>query len=101
MKRFFEGLFKHGWQIADPTPITVSGTTVSPGSPRANRLLTIAGWRVNAVSLTSLPQQIHGVTSDKWSWQIDAGYYPRLWGADPFTLLAGQPVDTGDQRRDL
>lgn len=89
-EEIFEGPFlKHGWQIADPTPITASGTTVSLGS-LANRLLTIAGVEsVNAVSLTSLPQQIHGVTSDKWSWQIDAGYYPRLWGADPFTLLAG------------
>lgn len=89
-EEIFEGPFlKHGWQIAQPTPLSANGMTVSLGS-LANRLLTIEGVEsVNAVSLTSLPPQIQGATSDKWSWQIDAGYYPRLWGADPFTLLAG------------
>ncbi|MGY5954760.1 Baseplate protein J-like domain-containing protein [Kosakonia sp. BK9b] len=88
-EEIFEGPFlKHGWQIVEPTPLSVNGMTISLGA-LANRLLAIAGVEsVNAVSLASPPQQIHSVASDKWSWQIDAGYYPRLWGADPFTLLA-------------
>lgn len=87
----FEGPFlQHGWQTDDePTLISVEGMTVSL-SALASRLLTIDGVdNVNAVSLPSLPTHVWAVSSDKWAWKFDAGYYPRLWGADPFTLLAG------------
>ena len=86
----FEGPFLlHGWQIDEPTLISDAGMTVSL-SALANRLLSIPGVEsVNAVSLPSLPTHVWAVSSDKWAWRFDAGYYPRLWGADPITLLAG------------
>lgn len=86
----FEGPFLlHGWQIDEPTLISDAGMTVSL-SALANRLLSIPGVEsVNAVSLPSLPTHVWAVSSDKWAWRFDAGYYPRLWGADPFSLLAG------------
>lgn len=86
----FEGPFlHHGWQIDEPSLISDAGMTVSL-SALASRLLSIPGVEsVNAVSLPSLPTHVWAVDSDKWAWRFDAGYYPRLWGADPFTLLAG------------
>ncbi len=86
----FEGPFlQHGWQTDEPTLISDEGMTVSL-SALASRLLTIDGVdSVNAISLPSLPTHVWAVSSDKWAWKFDAGYYPRLWGADPFTLLAG------------
>jgi len=85
----FEGPFLlHGWQIDQPSLISDEGMTVSLSS-LANRLLAITGVEsVNAVSLPSLPVHVWDVSDEKWAWRFEAGYYPRLWGADPFTLLA-------------
>ncbi|WP_342323018.1 hypothetical protein AAEY27_00475 [Kosakonia sp. BYX6] len=89
-EEIFEGPFlQHGWQVDEPTRISAEGMTVSLSS-LTNRLLNIAGVEsVNAVSLPSLPVHVWAVSTDKWAWRFDAGYYPRLWGADPLALLAG------------
>ncbi|WP_342323015.1 hypothetical protein AAEY27_00460 [Kosakonia sp. BYX6] len=89
-EEIFEGPFlQHGWQVDEPTRISDEGMTVSLSS-LANRLLKIDGVEsVNAVSLPSLPVHVWAVSTDKWAWRFDAGYYPRLWGADPLALLAG------------
>ncbi|MGV3345423.1 hypothetical protein ACGVWS_06640 [Enterobacteriaceae bacterium LUAb1] len=86
----FEGpRLQHGWQQPLVSQISPEGITINL-SLLINQLLSIPGVvRLSQLSVTSLPEQINAVREDCWSWQVDAGYFPLLWGDDPLALLAG------------
>lgn len=79
---------QHGWQPDQAPLISADGITLNL-SQLFNRLLAIAGVEnISGFTAGTLPAQMKAVAGDAWSWQVDSGYYPRLWGDDPLTVLA-------------
>lgn len=84
----FEGPFlQHGWQQTSLPVISEQGMTLNL-SKLFNRLLEISGVSsISQFSVGNLSSEITAVDGESWSWQIGKGFYPQLWGNDPFELL--------------
>ncbi|WP_152601402.1 hypothetical protein [Erwinia oleae] len=85
----FEGPWLlHGWLPELAAPLISDRAMTLSLAPIMNQLLSIRGVAaVNNLSADNLPEHITALTDESWSWQVDSGYFPQLWGADPLTLL--------------
>ncbi len=78
----------HGWIPQLPQTKDYTDSTELNLSHLVNRLLDIKGiQRITDLSLGEHDGNISPLPSDEWSWTISQGYYPRLWGNDPLTII--------------
>ncbi|NHB91622.1 hypothetical protein [Photorhabdus cinerea] len=78
----------HGWIPKLPQTKDYTASTVLNLSHLVNRLLAIKGIQsITRLTLGKHDEKITPLPSDKWSWIISQGYYPRLWGNDPLGLI--------------
>ncbi|MCT8343444.1 hypothetical protein LG003_11420 [Photorhabdus kleinii] len=88
----FEGpQLQHGWIPELPTARDYTQPITLNLSRLVNKLLEIKGIQnVNRLQLDESvdTKLIKSVEGDAWSWSIEKGYYPRLWGQDPLHQLA-------------
>lgn len=81
---------QHGWQSDQASVISEAGITLNL-SQLFNQLLAIPGVEsISGFKVGTLPSQITSPPNDVWSWTIETGYYPRLWGDDPLAQLAAE-----------
>ncbi|PHM45266.1 hypothetical protein Xmau_00916 [Xenorhabdus mauleonii] len=91
-EEIFSGPYlRHGWIPKLPQTKNYAGSTTLNLSHLVNQLLAIKGVK-NITRLVITPNEkntlISPLPNDKWSWNIDQGHYPRLWGNNPITLIA-------------
>lgn len=88
-EQIFEGPYLlHGWIPELPAKRIYDRPLTINLSPLINTLLSIDGIKsISNLTLEDLPQHISAVENDQWSWQIEAGFYPRLWGDNPVELI--------------
>ncbi|MBS9433051.1 hypothetical protein [Photorhabdus hainanensis] len=91
-EEIFDGPYlHHGWIPQLPPIRDYNGTRVLNLSHLVNQLLAIKG--VQSVTRLELDKEkydaniISPLPDDNWSWKIVKGYYPRLWGEDPLSLM--------------
>lgn len=81
---------QHGWQSDRASAISEAGITLNL-SQLFNQLLAIPGVEsISGFKVGALPPQITSQQNDAWSWTIETGYYPLLWGDDPLAQLAAE-----------
>lgn len=81
---------QHGWQSDQVSAISGEGIILNL-SQLFNQLLAIPGVEsISGFKVGTLPSQITNLQNDVWSWMIETGYYPLLWGDDPLTQLAAE-----------
>ncbi|MCW7549158.1 hypothetical protein OO184_14755 [Photorhabdus sp. APURE] len=79
----------HGWIPELPSAKDYTKPTELKLSHLANRLLAIPGVQsITRLALGKHDENISPLTDDNWSWTIAQGYYPRLWGNDPLSLIS-------------
>ncbi|WP_434524839.1 hypothetical protein [Photorhabdus asymbiotica] len=87
-EEIFDGPWlRHGWIPQLPTSQNYHTGMVLKMNHLINQLLAVEGIK-RVVSLT-LPETeyLHQIKDDNWSWQLDVGYYPLLWGANPLEVI--------------
>ncbi|KER04799.1 hypothetical protein LGZ99_04810 [Photorhabdus temperata] len=91
-EEIFDGPYlHHGWIPELPPVKDYNGAMVLNLSPLVNQLLAIKGVQsVTRFTLDDNNEKISKLPNDNWSWEIDHGYYPRLWGSDPLELITSQ-----------
>ncbi|AWK41520.1 hypothetical protein GPY51_05245 [Photorhabdus laumondii subsp. laumondii] len=78
----------HGWIPELPTAKDYTTATELKLSHLVNRLLAIPGIQnITRLALDNHDKNISPLSNDNWSWTIAQGYYPRLWGNDPLSLI--------------
>ncbi|OWO84287.1 hypothetical protein B5C26_04450 [Photorhabdus luminescens] len=90
-EEIFSGPYlRHGWIPELPQAKDYNHPTILNLSHLVNQLLAIKGVQ----NITQLTLELHQedktispLPGDNWSWKITQGYYPRLWGDDPLTLI--------------
>lgn len=79
----------HGWIPELPAAKDYTKPTELKLSHLANRLLAIPGVQsITRLALDKHDENISPLADDNWSWTIAQGYYPRLWGNDPLSLIS-------------
>ncbi|NHB91841.1 hypothetical protein [Photorhabdus cinerea] len=91
-EEIFDGPYlHHGWIPALPPVKDYNDPMVLNLSPLVNQLLAIKGVQsVTRFTLDDNNEKISKLPNDNWSWKIDQGCYPRLWGNDPLALITSQ-----------
>ncbi|MCC8459177.1 hypothetical protein [Photorhabdus aegyptia] len=80
----------HGWIPELPQVRDYTHSTILNLSPLVNQLLAIKGIQSITqltLKLNKEEKTISPLPGDNWSWEIAQGYYPRLWGNEPLTLI--------------
>ncbi|KOY63747.1 hypothetical protein AM629_01230 [Photorhabdus heterorhabditis] len=91
-EEIFDGPYlNHGWILKLPPVKDYNNPMILNPSPLVNQLLTIKGVQsIARFTLDDNNEKISKLPNDNWSWKIDQGYYPRLWGNDPLALITSE-----------
>ncbi|QXF33834.1 hypothetical protein CE143_12290 [Photorhabdus luminescens] len=88
-EEIFNGPYlRHGWIPQLPSNEDYTKPKELNLSPLVNQLLRIKGIKkVTQFTLDKDNERISKLPNDNWSWTIDQGFYPRLWGNDPLQSI--------------